>query len=93
MKTAVILIDESYAAPPGTIHLGSGGWVVDKPERLKIQTNLPLEVFLGKIVEQNAGLLGEGELVLAVFEANGTPVGTIVGVKEYQGHILFSPEE
>jgi len=92
MKIAVIQIEESYVAPAGTIHFGTNGWMADKPEKIRIHTNLPLPIFIEKLAEQSAGLLGEGELVLAVFDPEGQPVSQI-GVREYQGRILFSPEE
>jgi hypothetical protein len=46
MKMLVTQIDESYAAPPGTLHLGSNGWVMDRPEKLKIRTNRSLKDFM-----------------------------------------------
>jgi hypothetical protein len=95
MKIAVIQIDKTYKTPPGTLHLNSNGWVVDCPEILKVQTNLPLSTFVEKLSEQNHGILGEGELVLAVFDLEGETVKSagLTNVKEYQGRILFSPEQ
>ena len=95
MKIAIIQIDDLYSVPPGTLHLGINGWVADQPERLRIHTNLSLGDFMNKVVEQNEGLLGQGELVFAVFDPEGKPVQStgLAGVKEYIGRILFSPEE
>jgi hypothetical protein len=89
MKMLVTQIDESYAAPPGTLHLGSNGWVMDRPEKLKIRTNRSLKDFMQLVADQCGGLLGEGELVFAVFDPKGCPCG-LTGVMEYEGRILFS---
>lgn len=95
MKIAIIQIDDSYEAPSGTIHLGTDGWVVDRPEKLIIRTNLDLPKFIEKVAEQNAGILGNGELVFAVFNPDGSDVIStgMTGMKEYHGRLLFSPEE
>lgn len=95
MKIAVIQIDKSYEAPMGTLHLNSNGWVADRPEILKVRTNLPLGIFIEKVSEQHSGILGNGELVFAVFDPNGEDIEStgLTNVKEYQGRILFSPEE
>lgn len=92
LKLAVILIDESYSAPEGTLHLGSNGWLVDEPELLTFRTNQALEQLLERIAESSAGLLGPGELVLAVLSQDGTPTA-LTGVLEYKGRVLFAPEQ
>lgn len=91
MKIAVLLIDESYVVPPGTLHLGTSGWVFDRPEMLKIRINIPLGMFLEKLAQEHSGLLGEGELVFATLDDKGNQFGP--GLWEYLGRILFSPEE
>lgn len=93
MKIAIIKIDDTYEAPRGTLHLGTTGWIVDQPEKLKVRINVTPFEFMKRVAEQSAGLLGDGELVFALFDENGTQFGPIPSMREYLGRILFSPEE
>lgn len=91
MKTEIRKI-ETMDPPPGSVHLGRNGWVVDQPERLTIRANIDLQRFAENIATSNAGLLGEGKLVFAMFDLSGSRTDQ-PGVTDYPGHIFFIPSE
>lgn len=90
MKISIANINDAYVAPSGTLHLGTHGWIVDRPERLTVQTNLSLEEFANRVAGQNAGLLGDGELSLSVIGELSIAASNPF-IKVFQCRIMFYP--
>ena len=92
MKMAAIEVDESYEFPKGVLHLGENGWAVDSPLRMKIGLVVPIPDFFAFMSDRFAGMLGEGELVMAIYGIKEIPDQSMK-TTEYDCRIMFLPDE
>ena len=92
MKSRVIQIEE-FSPPSDVLHLSPDGWRYEKPDKMTIRVNIPLKDFVEQVVVQHSNLLGEGELVFALFNTTGIPsTHHFRATLDYIGHVIFIPE-
>ena len=93
IKTKIALINDGHEFSQESLFFGPLGWIVGKPERLSIHTNLSLEKFLEKLSVEQGGLLGNGELSLALYDTIAKPYPPNPTLMVFDGFIVFTPEQ